>query len=78
MIRQIKVCQYFCSHWFRPVSLIACLQSGDRHWRKVAATFEKAELANSLSFVVHIYMGAYFCMGAYKRDLVVVNGCLYS
>ena len=29
-----------------------------RHWRKIAATFEK--------------VGAYFCMGAYKRDVVVV------
>ena len=38
----------------------------DRHWRKVAATFEKAESANSLPFAVH------FHMGAYKRDVVVV------
>ena len=54
------------------------LTIGDRHWRKVATTFEKAESANSLSFAVHFHMGAYFCMGvffsmgAYKRDVVVV------
>ena len=41
----------------------------DRHWRRVAATFETTE---SLPFVVHFHMGAYFCMGAYKRDVVVV------
>ena len=39
----------------------------DRHWRKVAATFEKGESANSLPFAVYFHMGAYFCMGAYKR-----------
>ena len=50
------------------------LTIGDKHWRKVAATFEKAESANSLPFVVHFHMGAYFSMGAYKRDVVVVMG----
>ena len=34
--------------------------------------FEKAESANSLPFAVHVYMGTYFCMGAYKCDVVVV------
>ena len=34
--------------------------------------FEKAESADSLLFAVHVYMGTYFCMGAYKRDVVVV------
>ena len=34
--------------------------------------FEKAESANSLSFGVPFHVGAYFCMGAYKRDVVVV------
>ena len=48
------------------------LTIGDRHWRKVADTFEKTESANSLPFAVHFHMGAYFCMGAYKRDVVVV------
>ena len=48
------------------------LRIGDRHWRKVAATFEKAETADSLLFAVHIYMRTYFCMSAYKCDVVVV------
>ena len=34
--------------------------------------FEKAESATSLSFAVCFHMGAYFCMCAYKRDVVVV------
>ena len=53
------------------------LTFGDRHWRKVAATFKKAE---SLPFAVYFYMGAYFCMGAYKRDVVAVikMGAPYS
>ena len=45
---------------------------GDKHWRKVAATFEKAESANSLPFAVCFHVGVCFCMGAYKRDVVVV------
>ena len=40
------------------------LTIGDRHWRKVAATFEKAESTNSLPFAVPFHMGTYFCMGA--------------
>ena len=48
------------------------LTIGYRHWRKVAATFEKAESANSLPFMVHFHVGANFCMDAYKRDVVVV------
>ena len=48
------------------------LTIGDRHWRKVAATFEKAESANSLSFVVPVHVGAYFYMGVYKHNVVVV------
>ena len=60
----------------------------DRHWQKVAVTFEKAESVNSLPFTWNgcLFMwGAYFCMGAYKRDVVVVikmgayifMGCLF-
>ena len=48
------------------------LTIGDRHWRKLAATLEKAESANSLPFAVHFHMGTYFCMGTYKCDVVVV------
>ena len=54
---------------FRVDSLLTI---GDRHWQKVAATFEKAESANSFPFAVPFHMGAYFCMGAYKRDVVLV------
>ena len=61
---------------FRFLSRVDSLPTiGDRHWRKVAATFEKAESANSLPFARNgcLFMwGAYFCMGAYKRDVVVV------
>ena len=60
------------------------LTIGGGHWQKVAATFEKAKSANSLPFAVHFHMGAYFCMGAYERDVVVVikwvpisKGCLF-
>ena len=62
------------------------LTIGDRHWQEVAATFETAESANSLLFALNgcLFMwGAYFCMGAYKLDVVVVikmgayiHGCL--
>ena len=47
---------------------------------KVAATFEKAESANSLPFAVPFHVGAYFRMGAYKCDVVVVikMGAYYS
>ena len=44
---------------FYPIS-IPCIQS------------EKAESVNSLPFAVYFHMGAYFCMGAYKRNVVVV------
>ena len=50
--------------------LIACLQSEIE--QEVAAAFEKAKSAISLLFAVYFPMGAYFCMGAYKRDVVVV------
>ena len=39
---------------------------------KVAATYEKAESVNLFLFAVPFHVGAYFCMGAYKRDVVVV------
>ena len=51
------------------------LTIGNRHWRKVAAMFETAKSANSLLFTWNgcLFMwGAYFCMGAYKCDVVVV------
>ena len=52
---------------FRFLSCVdSLLTFGDTHWRKVAATFKKAESANSLPFAVP------FHMGAYKRDVVVV------
>ena len=59
--------------------LISCLQLEIAiHWRKVAATFDKAESANSLPFAVPFHVGAYKCdvvvvikMGAY------VHGCLF-
>ena len=52
---------------------------------KVQDYFCKAESANSLPFAVPFHVGAYFCMGAYKRDGVVVikkwapifMGCLF-
>ena len=60
-----------------------CLQA-EIDTGEVAATFEKAESANSLPFVVYFHMGAYFCMGAYKRNVVVIikmsayiHGCLF-
>ena len=48
------------------------LTIGDRHWQKVAATFEKAESASVCMERVPFHVGAYYCMGAYKRDMVVV------
>ena len=55
--------------------LIACLQS-EINTGEVAATFEKkAESANLLPFTQNgcLFMwGAYFCIGAYKCDVVVV------
>ena len=35
--------------------------------------FEKAESASSLSFAVPFHVGTYFCIGAYKCDVVVVT-----
>ena len=70
--------------WF-----VSCVNSlltiGDRHWQKLAATFEKADFANSLHGNGCLFMwGAYLCMGAYKRNVVVVikmgvyiQGCLF-
>ena len=73
---------------FRSLSRVDNLPTfGDRHWRKVSTTFEKAESANSLPFAQNgcLFMwDAYFCMGAYKRDVDVVikmgayiHGCLF-
>ena len=57
---------------FRFLSCVdSLLTIRDRHW----ATFEKAESASSLPFARNgcLFMwGVYFCMGAYKRDVVVV------
>ena len=47
------------------------LTSGDRHWQ-TSITFEKAGSTNSLLFAVAFHVRAYFCMGAYKRNVVVV------
>ena len=57
--------------WF--VSCVdGLLTIGARHWQRVAATFKNAESTNSLPFAVYFHMGAYFCGGAYKHDVVVV------
>ena len=55
---------------FFPV-LIACYKRRET-LAKVAATFEKAESANSVPFAVPFHVGAYFRMGAYKCNVVVV------
>ena len=69
--------RFFANSWpclnfgFYPV-LIACC---NRHWQKVATMFEKAESANSPPFARNrclFIWGAYFCMGTYKHDVVVV------
>ena len=61
---------------FRFLSCVdSLLTIGDRHWQKVATTFEKAESANSLLFARNgcpFMWGAYFCMGAYKCDVIVI------
>ena len=58
---------------FRLLSRVdSLLAIRDRHWRNVATTFEKAKSANSFPFAVPFHVGAYFCMGAYKRNVVVV------
>ena len=79
--------------WF-----VSCVDSlltiADRHWQTLAATFEKAKSANSLPFARNGYLfmwSAYFCMGAYKRNVVaeikmgayihgvlILGGCLLS
>ena len=69
--------------------LLSCVDSllafGDTHWRKVAATFENAESANSLQFAVPFHMGAYkrdvvvvIKMGAYIHGVLILCGCLLS
>ena len=70
------------------------LTIADRHWRTLAATFEKAESANSPPFARNgcLFMwDAYFCIGAYKRNgvaeikmgayihgVLILCGCLLS
>ena len=64
--------------WF--VSLVSLLTIGKKHWRKLAATFEKPTQQINFRLCGNrcLFMwGAYLCMGTYKRNLVV-NGCLYS
>ena len=71
---------------FRFLSRVDSLPTiGDRHWRKVAATFEKAKSANSLPFAVHFHMGAYkldvvvvIKMGAFFHGVLILCGCLLS
>ena len=58
---------------FRLLSRVnSLLAIGDGNWRKVATTFEKAESASLLQFAVPVHVGAYFCMGVYKHNVVVV------
>ena len=70
------------------------LTIGDRHWQKVAATFEKAESANSLPFArngclfiwVLIFVWVLIkCdvvvaikMGTYTHGMLILCGCLLS
>ena len=65
--------------WFvSQTSVDSLLAIRDRHWRKLATTFEKAESANLPPFARQwcLFMwGAYFRMGACKRNGIVV---LYS
>ena len=62
---------------FRFLSRVdSLLTIGYRHWRKVATTFKKTKSANSLPFAQYrcLFMwGAYFCMGVYKCDVVVIK-----
>ena len=77
-----RICERFLlNHIFYLEALpkfqfLSCVDSlltiGDRYWRKIVATFKKAESANSLPFAVYFHRGAYVCMGAYKRDVVVL------
>ena len=61
---------------FRFISRVdSLLTIGDRYWQKVTTMVEKAESANAPLFAWNwcLFMwGAYFCNGAYKRDVVVV------
>ena len=56
-----------------------CLQA-EIDTGEVATMFEEVESTNSLLFAMPFHVGAYFCMGAYKHNVVVViqMGCLYS
>ena len=61
---------------FRLLSRVdSLLTIGDRHWRKKPLLSKKPN--QQIHFRLHgngcLFMwGAYFCMGAYKRDVVVV------
>ena len=62
---------------FRLLSRVdSLLTIGDRHWQKLAATFDNTKSANSIPVTGGcLFMrGAYFWMGAYKRDVVVIMG----
>ena len=74
--------------WF-VCCVVSLLAIGARHWRKLAATFEKKGRISKCTSVcaargAFFMWGAYFCIGAYKRDVVVANmgayimGCLFS
>ena len=67
--------------WFES-RIDSLLTIGDRHWKKVPVTFEKAKSANFLLFVVPFHVG--YCVGAYKHNVVVVikmdayiHGCIF-
>ena len=54
--------------WFVPQVVIACLLIVDRHWQKLAT-----KLNQPIYFLWWFLMwGAYFCVGSYKWDVVVV------
>ena len=62
--------------WF-----VSCVDSlltiiGDRHWQKLAAMFKKSRITKFTplkgAFSCGLMWGAYFCMGAYKCDVVIV------
>ena len=55
--------------------LIACLQSEIKYQRKLAAICLKSQISNSLPFACNgclFLWGAYFCMAAYKHNVVVI------
>ena len=62
--------------WFvsRVDSLLTII--GDRHWQKLAAMFKKSRITKFTplkgAFSCGLMWGAYFCMGAYKCDVVIV------